>query len=407
MVLWYFVLCMEMAKPAQRSTKYQVQRTKYKVQMPIFDQGYQHWEGKVSGHAWRWWAVTRHGVRVQFRNRWTKVLVFAALAPSLALATVLIFWGLLEQRSSLLQPLQQLLNALPKVLREDPREYRVTIWTLAFHFFFLFELLFAMLLVLVVGPDLISKDLRFNALPLYLARPLRRSDYFLGKLGVIGVYVGLVTVAPVLVAYLLGVGFSLDWQIIRDTGPLLLGALGYSLVVIVSTGTLMLAISSLSRNSRYVGAMWVGIWFISNMAANGLTQAMREQQAEWPLTISYTNDLLRIEAKMLDTDAAWAQIDKLREAAERAGQLAAPMMGPGGFGQPPHSPESLPGGFRDPRRDLQRPPPMPPNIRRPANQPNIFRMRFPWEWAAGVLVGLFGLSLWTLRFRVKSLDRLK
>ncbi len=30
-----------------------------------------------------------------------------------------------------------------------------------------------MLLVLMVGPDLISQDLRFNAIPLYFARPLR------------------------------------------------------------------------------------------------------------------------------------------------------------------------------------------------------------------------------------------
>ena len=42
------------------------------------------------------------------------------------------------------------------------------------------------LLVLLVGPSLISQDLRFNAIPLYFSRPLRRFDYFVGKLGVIG-----------------------------------------------------------------------------------------------------------------------------------------------------------------------------------------------------------------------------
>ena len=31
--------------------------------MPIFDQGYQHWQGKLSGHAWRWLSITRQGVR--------------------------------------------------------------------------------------------------------------------------------------------------------------------------------------------------------------------------------------------------------------------------------------------------------------------------------------------------------
>jgi ABC-2 type transport system permease protein len=374
--------------------------------MPIFDQGYQHWQGKLSGHAWRWWAVTRHGVRVQFRSRWTKMLVTAALAPSLALAAVLIIWGLIEQKASIIQPLLSLLGGLPKEFQEEPRAYRLMIWTLAFHFFFMLELLFSMLLVLLVGPDLISKDLRFNALPLYLAKPLRRSDYFLGKLGVIGVYVALVTVAPVLVAYVLGVGFSLDWQIFKETGPLLLASIGYSLVVIVSTGTLMLAISSLSRNSRYVGAIWVGIWIISNIAANGLAESLRNDNAEWPYAISYTGNLLRVEAHMLNTEAAWEQIDKLREASQRAAQMAGPMMGPGRLGPSSFPPRNPSPNVRDPRREGNRGPP-PREFRRQANRQDLFRMRYPWEWAAGVLAGLFGLSLWTLLFRVKSLDRLR
>ena len=33
--------------------------------MPIFDQGYQHWSGALSGQAWRWLTITRQGVRVE------------------------------------------------------------------------------------------------------------------------------------------------------------------------------------------------------------------------------------------------------------------------------------------------------------------------------------------------------
>ena len=35
-----------------------------KITVPIFDQGYQHWNGTLTSHAWRWLAITRHGVRV-------------------------------------------------------------------------------------------------------------------------------------------------------------------------------------------------------------------------------------------------------------------------------------------------------------------------------------------------------
>ena len=37
--------------------------------MPIFDQGYQHWQGQLSGQAGRWLAITRQGVRAQLKNR--------------------------------------------------------------------------------------------------------------------------------------------------------------------------------------------------------------------------------------------------------------------------------------------------------------------------------------------------
>ena len=72
--------------------------------MPIFDQGYRHWDGELSGLAWRWWAITRNGVAAQWKSKAVKAVVFMALGPALLLAGFLIVWGLFEQRSSLLLP---------------------------------------------------------------------------------------------------------------------------------------------------------------------------------------------------------------------------------------------------------------------------------------------------------------
>ena len=85
---------------------------------------------------------------------------------------------------------------LPEELKAGPRGYRTTFWTLAFRQFFDIQLFISMILVLLVGPDLISQDLRFNAIPLYLSRPVRRFEYFLGKLGVIAVFLSAVTIVP-------------------------------------------------------------------------------------------------------------------------------------------------------------------------------------------------------------------
>ncbi len=106
----------------------------------------------------------------------------------------------------------------------QPQDFRAAVWTIAYSYFFKAELLFSLLLVLLVGPNLVSRDLRFNALPLYFSRPLRRIDYFLGKLGVIGFFLAATVVVPAVVAYLLGVAFSLDLGVVRDTHRLLVGA---------------------------------------------------------------------------------------------------------------------------------------------------------------------------------------
>src|SRR5262249_56891762 len=101
---------------------------------------------------------------------------------------------------------------------------------------------------------------------------------FVGKLGVVVVFLGMVLVVPSVIAYVLGLLFSLDWTILRDTFRLLLACVGYGAVVSVSAGLLILALSSLSRNSRYVGLFWVAVWFVSSMVGTVLAAVNEERR---------------------------------------------------------------------------------------------------------------------------------
>ena len=240
--------------------------------MPIFDQGYQHWQGTLSGHGWRWLAVTRHGVRVGMQNRALRMIVICSWIPSLMLAGVLAVWGLVEQKIAWAIELLKSLFPVEEFL-SNPSAFRVPMWTMCFYYFVQTEIWFVMIIMLMVGPGLISQDLRYNALPLYFSRPVRRIDYFLGKLGIIGAFLGMVTVVPAVIAWVLGVLFSLDFTVIFDTGRLLLGIIAYGVVATLSAGLLILAMSSLSRNSRYVGAFCAGFWFISMVVFGALEGA--------------------------------------------------------------------------------------------------------------------------------------
>jgi hypothetical protein len=194
----------------------------------------------------------------------------------------------------------------------------------------------------------------------------------------------------------------------------------------------MLALSSLSRRSLYVGIAWVGLWVIGSAVAgvlglihhetlrnrvmheemsqaqgqlssrprNGRDSSLgnlhwthiqeRTQQEEaqaaptnWRLLFSYTMNFQRLGEAVLGSDAAWVQIGRAREAArvQFGTMLGATPAGWAGGG------------------DVE-----PANERRLADQ---YVPQYPWTWSAYVLAGLWGLSLWILGLRVKSLDRLR
>jgi ABC-2 type transport system permease protein len=368
--------------------------------MPIYDQGYQHWHGTLSSQAGRFLPIIRHGASVQLKNRWVRWALFAAWNPVVVLMCILALWGLFEQQSRLLTPFLMFFENLPEALKAGPRGYRTPLWTLAFRQFFEIQLYISMFMVLLVGPDLISQDLRFNAIPLYLSRPVRRFEYFVGKLGVIAAYLAAVTIVPVILLFLLGYAFSLDPTVVRDTGRLFLASVAFGAIVVVSAGLLMLAFSSLSRNSRYVGAMWIIFWTVSQLTSTVLGATIR---ADWCPVVSYTNNLLRIRDALFDAETAWNQVTSLSDSGrQQLGRVA----GIGPFG-----------GSRRIRQRLFSPAPPPSSATGEAQRDRSNRSRqprspfapptYPWEWSAGVLGALAGLSVAVLMTRIRSLDRLR
>jgi ABC-2 type transport system permease protein len=367
--------------------------------MPILDQGYQHWHGKLTGHAVRWLTITRQGARAQLKSRWVWLLLVSSLFPALILTLFLMVWGLFEQKSSLLTPILFFFQGIPDELRAGPRGFRGAFWTLAFNQFLSVQLFSSMLLVLLVGPELISQDLRFNAMPLYFARPVRRIDYFAGKLGVIAVYLGAISIVPVVLAFVLGYSFSLDPLVIRDTWRVLAGSLAFGVIVVLSAGTTMLAISSLSRNSRYVGAIWIGFWVVSGISSTVLEQTIHRQ---WCPLLSYTGNLNRIRDALLDSETAWAKVSNLFQ------------RGQDQFRQAERSRSS---GRRRrvvtnlifPKAKSAPAPPAPPEGGSSAgtSPETTSGTTYPWQWSAGVLASLGLISVWVLATRVRSLDHLR
>src|SRR6266540_4116539 len=71
-----------------------------------------------------------------------------------------------------------------------------------FQFFVNFQAALAFFVTLLVGPPLVSRDLRNNALPLYLCRPFSRAEYVLGKMSVLLILLSAITWVPQLLLFL-------------------------------------------------------------------------------------------------------------------------------------------------------------------------------------------------------------
>ena len=123
------------------------------------------------------------------------------------------------------------------------------------------EFLPVLLVSLYAGAGAIASDLRSGAIVIYLAKPISRFDYVLGKsLPVFGA-ISSITLVPALALLGLSVGLSGGFGVLEDAPWLPISIIGYSLWLTLYFTLAVLAVSSLSRSGRIAGVGFVAIAF--------------------------------------------------------------------------------------------------------------------------------------------------
>jgi len=252
--------------------------------MPLHDVGYREWQGKTRGDNFRWWVIAWTGIRIAWKNMWLRRMLVAAWLPAAAFGSLFFFYEQAAMESSVnndmtrmfvVRVLEHRLNAPREIvtaLRDDPAEARHTVWSyLLLVFFRNPQGVMIVLLVGLIAPRLISQDLRSRAHLLYFSRPLTATEYILGKLTVLWVFLTGVTTLPAVALYVLGVLLSPDLSVVWDTWDIPLRILLASIALILPTSLLALAISSLTKESRYAGFAWFVIWVLGSVTYNALT----------------------------------------------------------------------------------------------------------------------------------------
>ncbi len=155
--------------------------------MAVYEQTYKPYTGKLTPEWSRFLIIPRHTLRGVFNSKLFTAFFVVCFVPLLVEA-VLIY-------------LRHNVTALA-VMNLDVRQV-ITADGSFFETFVSIQGGFAFILALLVGPPLVSRDLRNNALPLYLCRPFSRTEYVMGKMSVILILLSAVTWIPQLLLFLL------------------------------------------------------------------------------------------------------------------------------------------------------------------------------------------------------------
>ncbi|MFD2765766.1 ABC transporter permease [Micromonospora eburnea] len=175
----------------------------------IHDIGYQRYTGLRLGRRHVFGALYLHGLRTAFGlGRSAKAKIFPWLVVGIVVVVAAGLTAVRTQTGQVVMTYAQFADAMS--------------WLVIFF-------------VAVVGPELVSRDLRSGVLPLYFSRPLPRGDYALAKLGALASALWLLLGAPQLVMFL-GAAFTTKtgmhgvWDELLDLLPGLLYAALWAVV---------------------------------------------------------------------------------------------------------------------------------------------------------------------------------
>lgn len=126
-------------------------------------------------------------------------------------------------------------------------------------------------MILMVGPALVSPDLRNNAMPLYLSRPLSKADYVMGKLLTLVVLVSAITWIPGILLFIFQAYLAEEgWLLANLRVPFAM--IVSSLVWTLCLSVISLAISAWVKWKAIARLMFLGLIFLTSSIGGVMQQ---------------------------------------------------------------------------------------------------------------------------------------
>ncbi|MEQ1730777.1 MAG: ABC transporter permease subunit, partial [Vicinamibacterales bacterium] len=207
--------------------------------MPIHDQGYRRYTGVRAQTGRAWSVIATAGIRTLLARRAFIGLMLLSWVPFLVRAVQIYAAANLPQA---------------QFLAPDGRTFRDFLQQQEIFLFFI---------TVYAGTGLIANDRRANALQIYLSKPLSRLEYVFGKFTILLTLLLLVTWLPAILLLVIQVTFAGSFTFLLQHLYLVPAITIFSLIQVTTVALAMLALSSLSKSSRYVGVLYAGLIFFS------------------------------------------------------------------------------------------------------------------------------------------------
>jgi len=165
---------------------------------------------------------------------------------------------------------------------------------------------FVFFVAILIGAGLIADDRRANALQIYLSRPLTRTEYIVGKLAVLGAFLGFITWVPVMLLLLLQMLFSGSTQFLRENLFLFPAATLFCTTQVLVSSLAVLALSSLSNSRRFVAIMYAGVIFFTEAifgVLSGITSSTRSAWISLSANFENVTDVMFRQTPRYETPA--------------------------------------------------------------------------------------------------------
>ena len=238
--------------------------------MPIHDQGYRRYGGNKARTGTGWMVIARAGIRTMVAKKAFLGLLLVSWFPFFVRAVQ--FYAAANLTTI---PQASMLAPSADTFRQFLEQQRT----------------FVFFVTVYVGAGLIANDRRANALQIYLSKPLTRAEYVFGKLAILITFLALVTWLPAIVLLIVQIAFAGNFTFFRTNVFLFPAITLFAFLEVIVASSTMLALSSLSKSSRYVAILYAAVIFFTQAVYGVLYAVTRSTSFSW---LSFSTNLSQI-----------------------------------------------------------------------------------------------------------------